>query len=275
MPVTDSKNRIDPIQFPTATSVAFDLSGFLNAIKAHGLRFIHYRAMRNPVGLIDKYDSRRPNQDTSSAINGMYYSKAGTVRALCIGNSKETRASDSGIVDSSSAQFTPLSEYEDTNKRVFLAPYDRLYLEDESVLVSRHELVECSVTGIDRPKFIPVEILDCVDANGNTYTQCEDFKLNSQGYIVWGNRRPGQNVENGNGVIYAIRYVYRPHWYVDRLIHEIRMVQQANVFTGERNMVQAPQSALIRREYYFESKAADSGTREAEEQPADGQLNVR
>jgi hypothetical protein len=63
---------------------------------------------------------------------------------------------------------------------------------------------------------------------------------------------------------------------VQRLVHEIRMVQQeANIMTGERVVAQAPQSALVQREYFFESEASDSGTRASEEKPADGQLPAR
>jgi hypothetical protein len=271
-----SYSQTQAIQFPAPASVAFDLDGFLDAIRAHGLRFKHYRAMRDPVGLIDKYDSIRPNESSPKATNGMYYTLAGTVTALCLGNTKETKAFDNGLVDSSTAQFTPLSEYEeDTHKRVFLAPYDKLYLEEESVLVSRQELVEASPTGIDRPKFPAVEILDCVDSRGNVYSQCQDFTVSPQGLMVWGNRRPGAEVDSGKGVVFAIRYVYRPHWYVFRLIHEIRMIQQEDFVSGKRTVIQAPQSALVQREFFFESEASDSGTRAAEPAPADGQFTSR
>ena len=267
--------RIQPIQFPAATSVTFDLQAFNDGIKAHGLRFNHFRAMRNPVGIVDKYDARRPNSDTPLAVNGMYYTKAGIVTALCIGNTKETKASDGGIVDASTAQFTPQDRYEDSGKRVFLAPFDRLMLEEGSVLVSRHELVESSPTGVDRPKFPAVEVLDCVDSKGIIYRQDSDFTIDANGQIVWKDNRPGQEPDSGKGVVYAIRYVYRPAWYVLRLIHEIRMIQQENFMTGERSVVQAPQSALVQREYVFESEAADSGTRASEEAPADGQLTAK
>jgi hypothetical protein len=268
-------SNVQSIQFPAAVSVTFDLEAFNEAIAAHGLKFVHYRAMRNPVGLIDKYDARRPNPDIPTSINGMYHTRAGVVAALCLGNTKETKASDAGIVDSSTAQFTPLSYYEDTGKRVFLSTYDRLMLEEESVLVTRHELMEASPTGVDRPKFPAVEVLDCVDSKNIRYNQCDDFEITQDGLIAWRDRRPGQEVDTGKGVVYAIRYVYRPYWIVARMIHEIRMVQQEDFMTGKRTVVQAPQSALIHREYYFESEAADSGTRLAEESPADGQITAR
>jgi hypothetical protein len=269
------KPSVNTIKFPTATSVAFDLDAFNDGIRAHGLLFEHWRAMRDPVGLIDKYDARRPNPGSKEALNGCLHTKAGIVRALCLGNTKEVKASDAGMVDSSQAQFTPLSEYEDTGKRVFLAPYDRLLLKEESVLVTRHELIEASPTGIDRPKFPAVEILDCIDAHGIRYSQCTDFEVTADGLIVWKDRRPGQEIDTGKGVVFGIRYVYRPFWIVARMIHEIRMIQVDNFMTGERTMAQAPQSALIYREFYFESEAADSGTRASEEAPANGQITAQ
>jgi hypothetical protein len=260
------------IQFPAPISVAFDLQAFLNNIKAHGLRFVHWRAMRNPIGMVDMDDTRRPDAEAPAAYNGMFYIKAGTVTALCLGNTKEVKSSEGGLVDASTAQFTPLCSYEDTKDQVFLAPFDRLYLEEESVLVSRHELVEANITGKDRPKFPAAKILDCIDAHGNYYKQGTDFELTSDGIIVWGDRQPGQNVSNGKGVIYSIRYVYRPYWYVARLLHEIRIIQQTNPVTGKRTTKQAPQSALVHREFVFENQAAGSGTRAAAESPADGQV---
>jgi hypothetical protein len=267
--------RINPINFPSPNSVSFDLDAFNDGIKAHGLLFEHWRAMRDPVGLIEKHDARRPNPGSKEASNGCIYTKAGIVRALCLGNTKETKASDAGLVDSSQAQFTPISEYEDTGKRVFLANYDRLLLQEESVLVTRHELLEASPTGVDRPKFPAVEILDCVDARGQRYFQDTDFSITQDGLIVWKDRRPGQEIDTGKGVVFGIRYVYRPFWIVARMIHEIRMVQTEDFLTGQRKMVQAPQSALIYREFYFESEAADSGGRAAEEGPPDGQITAR
>lgn len=265
--------QIQELQFPAKNSVAFDLQAFEDAISAHGLKFVHYRAMRNPIGLIDKHDNRRPNPDTPNASNGFLYNKAGCVRALFIGNTKDTRANEGGLVDASNAQFTPLKQYTDSDEQVFLAPFDRLYLEEKSVLVTRHETLENDPTGIDRPKFPVVKVLDCVDANGTYYRQCSDFEV-EDGKIIWKNRRPGVNPDTNHGIVYGIRYVYRPYWYVQRLLHEIRMIQQDDPLEG-RVMVQAPQSAIVQREYIFENEAADASSNRANEKPADGGLPAR
>jgi hypothetical protein len=264
--------QIQEIKFPSRASVAFDLQAFIDAIDAHGLRFIHYRAMVNPIGLVDKDDTRRPDPDSPTASNGMIYTKAGCFKALLISNTKEAKASDAGLVDSSTAQFTPNVFY-DCGKRVFLAPYDRLYLEEESVLVTRHEKLEHNPTNIDRPKFPPLEILDCIDAKGQVYLQNADFEINN-GLIYWKDRNPGFNTENNKGTIFAIRYLYRPHWYVQRLIHEIRVIQQMDAL-GERTTTQAPQSAIVQREFVFENEAPNSGTPNAGVLPADGSLPPR
>lgn len=264
-------NPIASIQFPSPLSVAFDLQAFLDNIKAHGLKFVHWRGMRSPLGMVDVDDTRRPDAESPMAYNGMFYTRGGIVTALCLGNTKEVKASDGGIVDASTAQFTPLTHYEDTKQQVFLAQFDRLQLEEESVLVSRQELLQASITGKDRPKFPAVKIIDCVDAHGNLYRQGSDFELTADGTIIWGARQPGQNVASGKGVVYAIRYVYRPYWYVSRILHEMRIIQQDNPYTGKRVTKQAPQSAIIQREFVFETEAADSNSRRSADLPADGQ----
>ncbi len=107
-PIQKTGSTILPIQFAAPVTVAFDLEAFNEHIKGHGLQFVHYRCTRNPVGLVDRDDTRRPNPSDLKAVNGFVYTKAGVVTALCLGNTKETKASDEGLVDASMAQFTPL-----------------------------------------------------------------------------------------------------------------------------------------------------------------------
>ena len=205
----------------------------------------------------------------------MVYTKAGELMGICLSNTKEVRATTGGMVDSSTAQFTPLTRYLDTGKRVFLAPGDRLIMDESNALVSRSEVLECCPTGIDRPKFHVVEVLDCMDAMGNRYEQGADFQVDDTGLIRWDERRPLQDVQSGMGGIYTIRYVYRPYWVVVRLMHELRMIQKQNPMTGERGSVQGPQLALVQREFVFENESAGSESRESQEAPADGQFPAR
>ena len=264
--------QIQELAFPDNTSVAFDLHAFQQAVQAHGISFVHYRAMIDPVGLIDKDDIRRPDPGLPTAHNGMVYTKAGCFKALLISNTKEVKASTGGLVDASTAQMTPEGVYA-CGEQVFLAPYDKLYLEDENVLVTRHERLEHNITGIDRPKFPSLKVQDCMDAKGVYYREGVDFKLQN-GEIHWGDNRPGINPDTGKGVIFAIRYLYRPHWYVQRLVHEIRMVQQRDMIYGNV-MVAAPQTAIVQREFVFENESSQSKTNNRGVMPEDGSLPAR
>jgi hypothetical protein len=251
------------MDIPSGLSSAFDIDAFDDAIEAHGVRFVHYRGMRNPVGMIDKFDSRRPDADHSGASNGLIYTKAGCFSALFTGNSKTLRSMEGGYINAATAQLTPTRKYRNCEDFVYLAPMDRLYLEEETVLVSHQQLVDAHETGVDKLKFPAERVQDIVDATNTRYSS-SDYVLEN-GQIRWTTQnRPGTNPETGKGKVYAVRYLYRPFWYIDRLIHEVRVSQQENPITGETRAVRMPQSAVVQREYVYESEPQDP---EAPESP--------
>lgn len=245
------------IDFISNQSVAFDVEAFDEAIMAHGTEFIHYRAMRNPVGMVDKYDSRRPDQDLSDASNGMIYTKAGCLRAIMTGNTKDVKNFTGGLLDAGTAQITAPRFYDDGESSVYLAPFDRLFLKEDTVLVRGSQFNNVTAQGIDRLKFPLAQVLDLVDADNIRYSCGKDFTLNSSGNIVW--RDTGPKI----GKVYSCTYLYRPHWYVDHLSHEIRIVQNETIY-GERTMVKMPQTAIVQREYVFRNEFQDS---ESEDSP--------
>jgi hypothetical protein len=249
--VTENSN---PLNFEPF-AVSFDPEAFDNLIRNHGIRMEHYRAMRNPVGMVDQFDSRRPNSDHSDASNGFLYSKAGCVIASLLGNTKDVRAAEGGQLSGSTAQCTPLRFYVDSDEQVYLHPYDRLYLEDSAVLVSQQELVKVSATGIDRTRFPICRVQDLVDARGVSYKQGKDFSIDG-GKIRWLNS-PEDNAELNTGTVYAVRYLYRPYWIVERLLHEIRVAQVEDDDTGDRRLIQMPQSAIVVREHVFRGEKND------------------
>ena len=273
--------EINVFDYPDGTSNAFDVYAFDEAIAAHGVLFVHYRGMRSPLGLVDKYDSRRPGGEGQGASNGMLYTKAGCFHGLFTGNSKALRALEGGRLDAATAQLTPTRFYRPETpgapcEPVYLQPMDRLYLAETSVLVTHQQLVEHHATGADRLKFPAEKVLDLVDSAGTRYGP-EDFAV-VEGQVVWKARRPPVDPDTGRGAVYAVRYLYRPFWYVDRLMHETRVVQQENPVTGERVTVRMPQSAVIQREYVFQNEtedpAPDPGPRRAPV-PADGGFGPR
>ena len=260
------------------TSVTFDVEQFDAAIQDHGPRMLHYRAMRSPGGLVDKYDSRRPGEDHIGASNGMVYTKAGYFQCLFTSNNKDTKTQES-LLDSANAQITPTRFYE-CGKPVYLAPFDRLYLAEDSLLVTNWQLVEAHSSGRDRLKFQAVEVQDLIDANGFSYTSGSDFCVEG-GQIVWsGQRRPGVDPETGKGRIYSVRYLYRPYFYIVNLGHDIRFTQQEDVMTGVKTTVRLPQQAYIQREYVFENTDVDDQSKIPNDPrqvqgPADGSFGAR
>lgn len=269
-------NAIDH-EFPPGQAVTFDIVAFDDAIVNHGVAFVHHRAMKCPVGIIDQFDSRNPHGDHAGCSNGFLYTRAGLMMGLFTGNSLQTSANDFGLLDGSTVQVTFRRFYEDKEELVQIAPFDRVYLSEEDITVPHWQLVEAHATGRDRLKFPAVEVLDLVDAQGNRYTSA-DYRIEN-GQIVWVGNRPGVNAD-GKGRVYSIRYTYRPFWYVQRLMHEVRVVQVDDPGTGYRKVFRAPQACLLQREYVFEKEqnegnALDPDSPRQLKGPADGKFGPR
>jgi hypothetical protein len=265
--VTDSVSTdgIRTLDLPNGVSIAFDIDAFDEAIRAHGVRFVHYRAMRNPVGMVDRNDSRRPDPDHSGASNGMLYTKAGCFTALFTGNTKELKAWAGGALHAGLAQITPARFYDTCpTERVYLQEKDRLYLETESVLVPCQQLVEVHATGRDRLQFPAQKVQDLVDAQGVRYTEGMDFDL-VEGDVVWRpGKTPAPNAELNKGRVYGVRFLFRPHWYVEHMMHETRVAQWEDIL-GNRKVEPMPQAAAVQREYVYLNEKNDP---EAKNQPS-------
>lgn len=252
-------------EFPRGESVAFDSQAWDDAVAAHGLTFVHWQAMPDPIGLQSKYDSRKPDAvNNTNVFNGFYYVKMGDVQAIMAGNTKEAKATSGGIVDSGIAQFTPATRYlceqNEEPKRVYLSPYDRFYLKDEGIFVPRGELVEASITGVDKTSFPIEQVLNIVDADGIVYnSNC--YSINN-GAICWKDSRPSFNVEINKGKVYSIKYLLRPFFYVHRMIHELRLMQIVDEMTGEHKLIPVNQSCIVQREYLFQNKQVDPSSQD-------------
>jgi hypothetical protein len=268
---------VQQLRFP-AGSVAFDPDKIDQTIQSHGTRFLHYTAMFNPIGLIDENDARRPDAETDSdATNGLTYIKAGYFRAIISGNSKEIRAMEGGLLNSARAQITPQRYYEEQwgadPERVYLAPFDRLFLDNEKILVVRHELATAHETGLDRLRFPVAKVKAIVDSNGSQYYP-DDYQI-EEGCLRWVGKRPGINPNTGKGVVYSIRYLYRPYWLVDHLVHDLRLVQHEEM--SKKETISMQQCAIINREYVYHSKQKDPERQDQESinAPADGGLSPK
>ena len=251
-----AKSNKNPPQIFTAdlptVQVSFDIDAFDEAIRSQGVKLHHYRAMRCPVGLIDQYDIRRPHNDHSGCSNGFIYTFAGEVTCLFTGNSMQNQIQDVGFVDGSSVSITLPRHYDDNSeKQLYLAPFDRMYLSEESILVPDWQLVTHHITGMDKLNRPAVIIQDIVDSSGKRYSP-QDYHL-VNGQIKWlTQERPGIDPETNKGRVFSVRFLHRPYWYVRQLIHEIRVTQFENPVTGERKIHKMPQAAVLVREQVFE-----------------------
>ena len=260
------------------SDVGFDVSRFDEAIATHGVEMVHYRAMRCPVGLLDRDDVRRPHEDHEGCSNGFLYTCAGDITCLFTGNSKSTNPNDAGLMDGSTVSVTFPRTYDNSDACVMVAPFDRFFFRQEEVVVDTWQLFEHSRMTNDRLQFPAVFVWDLVDSAGKRYTSGVDFEVRG-GNIFWIGNTPGINSETGKGRVCSVRYAYRPYYYVDRLIHEVRV---ASVFgaDGDKHTSRMPISAVLSREYLFQKDDRDLASKSPTPQrqvpaPADGGFGPR
>lgn len=244
------------MQFSNA-QVLFDPEAFDEAIRSHGVLFAHWRGMKCPVGIVDIGDSRRPHDDHSGCSNGFIYTMAGTMTCLFGGNNTQPQFQEMGILDGSNVNVTLPRFYDNDGSPVYVAPFDRLYLAEESIVVVDWQLHEAHITGKDRLNHPVVKVQDLIDTQGIRYTEGRDFEIQG-GQIVWTatGSRPVFDPDSDKGPIYACRYLYRPYFYVKRLEHEVRVIT-ADGPDGTRHTVRMQQACSLAREYIFENEQKD------------------
>lgn len=263
--------------FPKDEAHSFSLDAFDDLITYQGLPLIHYRGMVCPLGVQDVNDqSRRIHEDHDDCKNGVLYRRRGVVMALVPSMSTQAQQQDFGVSDGTQGQATFSRHYEDGTE-VLMRPFDRLYLNDETILVTHQEQVQYRMTGTDRLKFPAVVVEELIDNRMQTYVQGKDFNVDALGRITWLERNPGWDPDLDKGRVYTIVYRYRPYFYVERLGSDIS-VTQAEDEAGERRLFRLPFEATITREIFFETRnPADDGTRNREDAPgpADGSFGAQ
>lgn len=249
-------NPVNTMDLPD-TQVAFDIQAFDDMIRNVGVSFVHYAAMRCPVGLVSEDDNRRPGHHHLNCVNGFLLSQKGEVTLAFQANSHGVQDIDVGLIDGTTVQVVFPRYYDSpSTSEVEIMPFDRLYLKEESITVPNRETFSCSLTGTDRLKFPAVSVSLLVDSAGKTYYQNDDFTI-VDGNIKWVSAGPGIEPTTGQGKICTVRYRYRPYWVVSRLIHEVRVAHAIDGVSGERRVVRMPQSALLQREFFFHSSEVD------------------
>lgn len=276
--MADKPSLISQMEFPRGQAVSFDVRAFDEAVSSQGVRLVHFRAMRCPVGLVDRFDTRRPEHDHGGCSNGFIYTTAGDLTALFTGNSHAKEAHDVGFLDGSTVQVTCQRFYDGTTTPVHIAPFDRIYLAEENVVVPTWQLFEAHITGREKLQFPVVAVQDLMDSDGRIFKEGVDFEVEG-GFIVWkGTNRPRYDAARKKGQICAIRYLYRPYWYVKQILHEVRVTQAEDLVTGERMVQRMPQAFVLQREYVFEkdeSTKPEDGNPRQQPAPRDGSFGPR
>lgn len=232
--------------------ISFDAEAFDDAVRSQGVRLVHYSAMRCPIGMTDMDELRRPHPDHSGCTNGFLYTKIGTITALFTGNSKHKNLEDVGFYDGSTVQVTLPREYDDPpGEPIFVAPFDRFYLEEESLVVPIWQQFIHHESGRDRLKYPAVKVQTLIDSAGIRYFQGSDFTI-TDGELRWIGNQPVPQLDLGGstttrGAVCSVRYLYRPYWYVGQIVHELRVTQISD--GPDRSIQRMPQAIVLHREY--------------------------
>lgn len=247
-----------PNYIPTDQSrdiVSFDQDAFDNAIAQHGIRFLHFRAMRCPIGMLDVTDIRKGHQDHSGCSHGFLYTLAGEIDAVFANNNGQgNKQAPVGIVSDSTVSITPPRHYNNTKTPFYATQYDRLYLTEPGILVCNWELLKVDEKSVGKAAFPIDTVIDLVDSAGNRYVVNRDFTI-VKGRISWIAALPF----TGAAIVLGIRYLYRPYWYVTSLPHEVR-VARVDLADGSSGMARQPMHLALQREYLFESELPEVET---------------
>lgn len=250
-----------PLQFPSQ-SVSFDPEAFDTLIRTHAVSLQHWRSIGCPGGLSEADEIHRSFDCSLNCSNGYLYICSGTIMGAFTGNNKEFRHLDLGLLDGSSATIILPRYYEKENpgapdKAVQITTFDRIYLTDATVTTTTWEKFNCSLTNVDRLRFPIVQVVDIIDSLGQKYVCGLDFNV-TDGRISWvTGKQPGPDPVTAKGRVVSIRYTYRPYYYVSRLLHEIRVNEIDNEYSGVRETIRFPQNVLVQREFVYLNEKND------------------
>lgn len=252
--------------------VSFDLSSMDAFVKSQAVKLRHFMAMPSPIGKKSRGDYRRPDQYDDESTGGLLFKEAGCFSAVMLNNSRGKSDIDAGSMDMSSCRITLPRFYEDENgqdkqKRIYLAPGDKVYVAnpDVDVRVVNYQEVEFTPDRDNVLQFPAVCVQMIQDSRGKTYEEDVDFRLTPDGNIRWVSpeNNPGIDPDTKKGRVYAVRYLYLAHWYIVSIPNEVRIGQ---VTDGEnRSEARYPYNAQLVREYvYHQRKNSDNQAQKKE-----------
>jgi hypothetical protein len=228
---------------------SFDVQAFNRLIEGQGVYVTHYRAIPDPTGMASIGDVHAVQSDKRSS-DGFIYKEIGKLYLSFSNNTSDWNIEVEGMVKHDVSICTPQMQYENCDKPVLLAPYDRFYLEDIEMRVVAMQYVEANTIGIDKLQYPATCVEHLIDADGKEYQENVDFSITAEGFIKWlTQNRPGYNPKTMKGTVYSIRYRYTPYFIVARLLHEVRVSQVTNPNTFQRTLERMPYQCMVIREH--------------------------
>lgn len=257
--------------------IEIDVDAFDRTIGQRGVPMIHYRAIKCPCGLIDPADVRRTHEDHAGCSNGFIYRPIGRLRATLTSNQTGITDLDIGLFDGSTVVATFARYYDHPEgmpeKRVLVRPYDRFFLDQADIHTATWEVTKRRLDGRpDRLEFPALHVENLIDSNLVEYVQNIDFELTADGDILWRTDK-GPAV----GTVYTAWFVYRPHWYVQRLVHDVRVFPITEYANPEDvRLERIGSGAILVREYMHRTTPPDAEaptkTKDNQQLPPDSDL---
>lgn len=241
--------------------VSFSLDSFDELTRSQGIKLRHFMSMVSPLGKKQKGDWRRPDQYDDESVGGLIFKETGCFTANMESNNRSASDGEGGIMNNSSCFIGLPRFYEDANgndidKRIYLAPGDKLYVANPEVDVKvvNYQEVEYVPDRDNILQFPAVCVLMIVDSQGTSFEEGIDFKITPDGNLRWApnKKNPGIDPDTKKGRVYAVRYLYVAHWYVVSIPNEVRI---GNVTEGnERTEQRFPYNAQLVREYVYHQR---------------------
>jgi len=247
-----SKGPSNPINMTFNPDVVhFDPEAFDRLLSGNGVVLVHWKAIKCPIGIIDRFDAR--NHSDHDCSNGFIYRVAGEVTAFFSSNSSNTKLDEMGFVTGSTSMVSLPRTYDNSEEEIAVQHFDRFYLKEFKGFSVNSQLIEASITGLDRLTYQATKIEHIVDRN-NIWYSANDYVIENGGVRWTGSRRPQYDPATNTGTVYSIRYRYVPFWYVDNIVHEVRVARVYNHAKEQEEVVRLPYAILLQREYIFENE---------------------
>lgn len=264
---SDRKSFVNiPINYDTPWgAVRADSTAENSFIANMGILFAHYRAVPCPLGALEVGDIRHshdhgPNSKIDCE-NGFIYTYAGDVWGIFQSNNKKYDFIPPGYYGNSVAIVTFNRYYRDSDKTAAMAEFDKLVpLESPKEFFGvSFQKIQHNPTGIDRTQFKVCSVEDLIDSDGRLYANGKDFIVNQHGNIEWinGGERPGIDNRTDKGKIYAVRYRYKPYFYVKAMLHELRVKPSMDTLTGDITTKSGPTQCAVQVDFIFLANATD------------------